>query len=126
MVKIIKFSLAIVLILAVACSSTVRVPPSDYSTPGRAPVYRIRTVGGEVFSVKSYSVVDSTVVIRELSHSSSHDAEVPSVPFSIPLRDIASIDRIVVDRGKASVWLFAVGAVILTILFFSGSDIATN
>ncbi len=126
MSKAVSLSFGALLLLAIACSRTIRVPPSDYDNPGRAHFYRIHTVRGEIFRARSYAIVDSSVVVKELSQASLDGEQGPTVPFEIPLRDVVSIERIALDRGKASVWVFAVGAVILTILFFSGLEIATN
>ena len=114
----------ILLLILSACSKTIRVPPADYENPGSAAAYRIVTVDQGTFSVKRYTVSDSVIVVTELAAPTT-DGDSLQVPFDIPLRNVQSIDRVSMDRGKASGWVIGFGAAFLAILFFSGLSIAS-
>jgi hypothetical protein len=109
-------------LLSCACSRSVRVSPSDYDNPGSAAAYRIVTVDDRHFSASRYSASDSTIVIEEFAASQSANADsIPDVPFVIPLRDVESIDRVTLDRGKASGWVFGAGVAFLVLAILAAS-----
>jgi hypothetical protein len=112
--------LALFPLFVTACSKTIRVPPSSYSEPGSAVAYHIQTVDDRTYSVTRYVVEDSVIVVEELARSKSANTnDTTTVPFEIPLRDVESIDRVVMDRGKASAWVFGFGAVAAALIFLT-------
>lgn len=116
--------LAYFLILPMACSQVTRVPPTQYGNPGEAAVYHVTTVDGIIYPATRFIVSDSTLVIEAFykSQETSQD-NVRSVPFEIPLSQVKSVDRVTLDRGRASVWVFGVGVLMLAVLFFSGMSV---
>ena len=124
--NIVALLLAVIASITMACSSAVRVPSSDYGNPGSAAAYHIRTADDQNFSVSRYKLADSLIIVEEWSQSSKAEAKSPpATPFEIPLRDVVSIERIVMDRGKSSAWLFGLGAAFVAFLFI-GLSIAYN
>jgi hypothetical protein len=112
--------------LASSCSKSVRVPPADYGNPGGAAAYRIVTTDNRHFSASRYTASDSTIVIEEFATSTDPDS-LPAVPLTIPRRDVASIDRVEMDRGKTSGWVLGLGAFFLAVLFLgAGLSIGSN
>lgn len=115
---------SIVVMLSVACSQVTRVPPAEYGSPRKAAAYRIRTVDGALYTVSEYVATDSTLVIRAFHESQKKATDTPPpLPFEIPLSQVSSVDSVAMDRGRASLWVFGAGAVILVILFLSGMSV---
>jgi hypothetical protein len=98
--------------------------PTEYGNPGDAVVYRIRTVDERVYSVTRYVVSDSSLVVEAFRESrETGPDDLPPVPFRIPLSQVKSVDRVTMDRGRASAWVFGVGALFIVLLFFSGMSV---
>lgn len=117
------FAFLLLLVLS-ACSKSVRVPPADYENPGSAAAYRIVTVDQGTFSVKKYTVSDSVIVVTELAPSATSDEDSLQAPFAIPLQSVQSIDRVTLDRGRSSGWVFGVGVGFLLIALAAAASIS--
>jgi hypothetical protein len=119
--------LAVLVLLVSACTKTIRVPPDDYGAPGSASVYRITTTTGKTLSVARYMVMDSTIVVEEFAPSQGADQKDSiAAPFTIQLRNVASIDRVVLDRSRSSGWVLAAGIVFFAVVILGTYSLATN
>jgi hypothetical protein len=122
MYRTVCFTSALVAILSIACSKTIRVPPASYAQPGSAAAYHIKTVDDREFNVARYSVSDSVIVVEEWAASAMTDGGAPpALPFEIQLQEIESIDRVVPDRGKSSGWVLGAGVAVFLVSMLAAS-----
>lgn len=84
-----------------ACSVKTRIPASEFSKvePGKRVVLDVKTPDAH-YRVTRFSVTDSTLVIEGIAEggntypSTTHLSVPDSLPYELPLREIASMQRI--------------------------------
>jgi len=100
-------SLLLIPLFLGACSHAVDVPRNQYDDTSRLydVDHKIRTVSGEEYHSAEFWVTESMLVISKLSPSDPRYQKV-ELPLSIPLSDVASVQRI--DSGPP-LWAVGVG-----------------
>ena len=100
-------SLLVIPLFLGACSHAVNVPRNQYDDTSLLydVDHKIRTVSGEEYHSAEFWVTESMLVISKLSPSDPRYQTV-ELPLSIPLSDVASVQRI--DHGPP-IWAIAVG-----------------
>jgi hypothetical protein len=108
-------ALILVVVTATGCTKSVEIPRDQIGdAPEANPGYRIDMVDGSHYTVKRFSIVDSTIVIEKLNPSDSRHKDA-KLPIVLSISDVQSISKLETRSGLS----FAVTAVVgvLAILF---------
>ena len=90
--KRIVAALMIVTMLA-ACSTTKQLPREEYEAASKQPIsmHVVSTNDGQVYRVRSFSVTDSTFVIKELTNKDER-YDTAAMPIVLPLADVTAVE----------------------------------
>jgi hypothetical protein len=83
--------LALILPL-ICCANASTIPPSQYQSE-HGHSYRVHTTDGTTWYVADFTADDSTLTVLRLRHL-EEEHPVRSTPFSIPLADVQSIEKV--------------------------------
>jgi hypothetical protein len=119
-------ALVAVATILVGCAKYVEVPPANLGglEARSGDKYRVTTRNGLAFTVTSFEVHDSTLVVREVKpRTSEESATTPDTPFSVPFSDIARMELVTVNKGRSVLVAGAVTAVIAGGLYWLWSSL---
>ncbi|HEX5132328.1 MAG TPA: hypothetical protein VFX92_07565 [Candidatus Krumholzibacteria bacterium] len=119
----VKRLVAVVVIttMLAACSTTKQLQREDFAAASRQPiaVHVVTTNDGHVYRVRSFSVTDSTFVIKEMTDKDEQPGGA-AMPIVLPLADVATVET---KDMRGGVFLIVVPLLLLTFLFYGMRDI---
>ena len=110
-------TLLTIVFLAIGCAKYQTVSPSRFgdAKQGWGEKYRVTMNDGAHFTTTSFTVEDSTLLVREVTKTSS---EAVSVPFSVPVSDIKRIELVTVDTKRSVIVAAVVASVVAGALYW--------
>lgn len=115
-------AVAIVLIVLqlAACTTVVKVPPESYHGLDESGAYLVKTVDDDHYLASHLRVEGDSLLVQQLLESDEH-RKTAAVPITIPLANVASIEKRNVAVIRTIIAVTAGTVVIVAIALFESS-----
>ena len=118
-----RMSAVILLTVVVSCTRSINVTESSLTrTASYEGLYRIETRDDESFTVRKFSINDSTLVINQLNESDKRYGT-DKLPVVVDLAAVRSVSRLHVSSTKTALLVLAGASVVIAIVLIASFDV---